>query len=164
MSEIPLNEPAEDKGSAPRPLSPLRKRWLAVALGIGGLALAYGVGRLQGALALKAVEEEGKKDRQAAQARFEACETDGQLLSARRDLSLVALSLDRRNFGVAETQRRSALSRLEQSSLSGVPRVPELAAAVRGLDLAVDPDPGAQREQVISVTEALDAVLATRRN
>jgi hypothetical protein len=69
--------------------------------------------------------------------------------------------LDRRNFGVAESHRRDALQVLERPSLTAVAGVTELAANIRGLDLAVDPDPGSKREQVIAVSEALDRVAAT---
>jgi hypothetical protein len=126
------------------------------------VALAYGVGRIQGAVALSEAEEEHTRALQAGQARSEACGADRDLLEARRSLSLVALSLDRRNFGVAETHRRAALKRLEQPSLTSMQRGSELATTIRALDLAVDPDPGAQRERVIAVTEALDGVLRAR--
>jgi hypothetical protein len=77
-------------------------------------------------------------------------------------LSLVALSLDLRNFGVAENHRQDALHAFEQPSVRGVAAVPELLSTVRGLNLAVDPDPGAKRDQVIAVSEALDRLVATR--
>jgi hypothetical protein len=126
------------------------------------VALAYGLGRLQGALALTRQGEQNASARRAEQARLDACETDRHLLEGRRSLSLVALSLDRRNFGVAESHRRNALKMLEHPSARGVAKAAELAAKLRAVDLAVDPDPGAEREQVIAVSEALDGVLAGR--
>jgi hypothetical protein len=137
------------------------KRWLVFAIGVAVVALAYGVGRFQGALALTAADRQSAKDRGAAQASLAACQTDRGLLAARRSLSLVALSLDRRNFGVAEKHRQDALHAFEQPSVRGVAAVPELLATVRGLNLAVDPDPGAKRDQVIAVSEALDRLVAT---
>lgn len=148
--------------STARPTSIWSKRWLVFAVGVAVVALAYGVGRFQGALALEAAERQSEKDRSAGQESLAACQTDRGLLAARRSLSLVALSLDRRNFGVAEKHRQDALLTFEQPSLRGVAAVAELSATVRALDLAVDPDPGAKREQVIAVSEALDRLLATR--
>jgi hypothetical protein len=132
------------------------------AVGVAVVGLAYGVGRFQGALALTAAHQQSVKDRSAWQASLAACQTARGLLAARRSLSLVALSLDRRNFGVAENHRQDALQAFEQPSLRGIAAVPELIATIRGLNLAVDPDPGAKRDQVIAVSEALDRLVATR--
>jgi hypothetical protein len=126
------------------------------------LALAYGIGRFQGALALRELEQRHAVERGGREASLAACETDRGLLAARRSLSLVALSLDRRNFGVAENHRRDALRAFEQPALGGVAEVAGLTATVRALDLGVDPDPGAKRQQVIGVSEALDRVVAGR--
>lgn len=125
-------------------------------------ALAYGVGRVQGAMALRQEEQRSANDRSAWKASLAACSTERTLLEARRSLALVALSLDRRNFGVAETHRRRALEALGRPSLSSVAEVPKLASEVRGLDLAVDPDPGTKREQVIAVNDALDRLVTER--
>lgn len=156
-------------GGSPEPVAPSSfkrryGRWLALAIGVAVVALAYGLGRIQGAVALSAAEAEHMKTVQAGHARLVACEADRDLLEARRSLSLVALSLDRRNFGVAETHRRAALKRLEQPSVTGMTKVGDLATTVRALDLAVDPDPGAQRERVIAVSEGLDGVLVARNS
>ncbi len=141
---------------------PWSKRWLLLAIGVGSVALAYGVGRFQGALALTEVDQQHAVARAAWQTSLAACETDRGLLAARRNLSLVALALDRRNFGVAESHRRDALLAFEQPSVRGVTAVAELATTVRALDLAVDPDPGAKRQQVIGVSEALDRLVVAR--
>jgi len=132
----------------------------AVLAIVGGLA--YGVGRFQGALALDHAEERYVGDRRLWQTKQTACEVDRGLLTARRSLSLVALELDRRNFGVAETHRRDASQALEQPSLSGIANVSKLAENVRAMDLGVDPNPGAKREQVIALSEALDRVSTER--
>ncbi len=163
----PLGSPQpsteEPHGSSrERVASPWAKRWLVVAIGAASLALAYGLGRLQGALALRASDQQHALERSARQASLAGCETDRTLLSARRSLSLVALSLDRRNFGVAEKHRRDALQAFEQPPLRDVTEVSELMASVRALDIAVDPDPGAKRERVIGVTEALDRLVSAR--
>lgn len=142
--------------------SPWSKRWLLIAIGVASLATAYGIGRFQGALALRGLDQRHAVERAGREASLVACETDRGLLAARRSLSLVALSLDRRNFGVAENHRRDTLRAFEQPALRGVAEVPDLTATVRALDLAVDPDPGAKRQQVIGVSEALDRVVAGR--
>lgn len=145
-------------GAAP-PSRPKRVLVMGAVLVIvaGG---AYGVGRLQGALALNRAEERYGGNRQVWQTTQTACEVDRSLLTARRSLSLVALELDRRNFGVAETHRRAAAQALTQPSLSGVADVSKLAENVQAMDLGVDPNPGAKREQVIALSEALDRVSA----
>jgi hypothetical protein len=131
-------------------------------VGLTVVALAYGIGRIQGAQALSNAEERHAKEIEAARANLGACEIDRSLLTARRSLALVALSLDRRNFGVAESHRREASQALERPTLSGVAEVADLSKTVRGLNLSVDPDPGAKRERVIAASEALDAVLTSR--
>lgn len=125
-------------------------------------ALSYGVGRMQGAQALESVEQRHATAIEAARANLEACGIDRSLLNARRSLALVALSLDRRNFGVAESHRREAARALEQPTLSGLPEVASIRSNIGELDLGVDPDPGAKREQVIAASEALDKLLTTR--
>lgn len=160
-SPQPSNE-ASDGSSPERVASPWKRRWLLAVIGAACLVLAYGLGRLQGALALRALYERHAVERAARQASLAGCETDRSLLAARRSLSLVALSLDRRNFGVAEKHRRDALQAFEQPPLRDVAEVAELTASVRALDIAVDPDPGAKRERVIGVSEALDRLVAAR--
>ena len=162
----PLGSPQEppeprSTGMEPAPSS-WAKRWLQLAIGVALVGLAYGVGRFQGALALSGVDERNAEHRKAWQASLAACEADRALLAARRSLALVALALDRRNFGVAENHRRDALLAFEQPSLSGLAEAAKLAATVRALNLAVDPDPGAKREQVIAVSEALDRLVVAR--
>jgi hypothetical protein len=131
-------------------------------VGLAVVALAYGIGRIQGAHALTEAEERHATEIANARSNLGACEIDRSLLTARRSLSLVALSLDRRNFGVAESHRREASQALEQPTLSGLAEVANLSKTVRGLNLGVDPDPGAKRERVIAASEALDAVLTSR--
>jgi len=114
------------------------------------VATAYGVGRFHNASLLR-----------AQHASLEASETDRGLLEARRSLALVALALDRRNFGVAEKHRRDAIELLERPPVSRL-QVDDIASAIRTLDLSVSPDPGAHRDRVITACEALDSVLATR--
>jgi hypothetical protein len=131
-------------------------------VGLAFVALAYGVGRMQGAHALTSVEERHAKAIDDVRSTLEACTIDRSLLDVRRSLALVALSLDRRNFGVAESHRREAAQALEQSTLRGLPEMEKLSTAIRGLNLSVDPDPGAKRERVIAVSEELDRLLAAR--
>lgn len=158
----PRSGGASREGSAERVPSPWSRRWLVIAIGIAAAALAYGIGRFQGAVALTEADRRDALDRQAWKARLAQCETKRDLLTARRSLALVALALDRRNFGVAESHRRDALQALERPSLTSVAAVTELAAKIRGLDLAVDPDPGSKREQVIAVSEVLDHLVEGR--
>lgn len=136
--------------------------WPWIGSGLAAVALAYGVGRLQGAQGLNDAEQRHAAAIESLRSNLETCGIDRTLLNARRSLALVALSLDRRNFGVAESHRREASQALEQPSLSGLPEVAAIATTISALDLSVDPDPGAKREQVIAASEALDGLLATR--
>jgi hypothetical protein len=133
-----------------------------LGVGLAVVALAYGVGRMQGAQALASAEQGHVTAVETARSKLDACEIDRSLLSVRRSLALVALSLDRRNFGVAESHRREASQALEQPTLSGLSEVASVSTTIRGLNLSVDPDPGAKRERVIAASEALDRVLTAR--
>ncbi len=157
--------PLDDSHGSPTDERPSlwSKRWLPIAVGVAVAALAYGAGRLQGAVALSSSNQARAAEQKTWQTELATCETERGLLSARRSLSLVALSLDRRNFGVAESHRQEALQQLTQTAASGAGSVTELVAKVQALDLAVDPDPGTKREQVISVSEALDRLVAAPR-
>jgi F0F1-type ATP synthase membrane subunit c/vacuolar-type H+-ATPase subunit K len=164
----PTPTPTGDRrdSSADRAPSPWRKRWVPIAIAIASalaaIGAAYGVGRAQGALALREAEQQRAEARSVWQTQLASCETARSLLEARRSLALVALSLDRRNFGVAEGHRQRALGVFASPSLSGVAGLPQLADEVRGLNLAVDPDPGTKREKVISLSEALDQLVTER--
>jgi hypothetical protein len=136
--------------------------WPWIGIGLAAVALAYGVGRMQGAQGLNDAEQRHAAAVGSLRSNLEACGIDRSLLDARRSLALVALSLDRRNFGVAESHRREASQALEQPSLNGLPEVAGIATTIGALDLSVDPDPGAKREQVIAASEALDGLLTTR--
>lgn len=152
--------PSVSTKSLPSPLWSKPSIWVGIAL--AAVAIAYGVGRLQGAQALSSAEERHATALATARSNLGACEIDRTLLNARRSLALVALSLDRRNFGVAESHRREASQALEQPGLSGLPEVGNLSTTIRGLNLNVDPDPGAKRERVIAASEALDRLLVAR--
>ena len=117
---------------------------------------------MQGAQALTSAEERHATAIKARSSDLEACKVERSLLAVRRSLALVALSLDRRNFGVAESHRREASQALEQPTLSGLAEVADLSKTIRALNLSVDPDPGAKRERVIAASEALDRLLALR--
>jgi hypothetical protein len=156
-------KPSVDVSTKPAPSSQWwSKPWLWLAAGLAVVALAYGVGRMQGAQALDTVEQRHAAAMASVRSNLEACGVDRSLLNARRSLALVALSLDRRNFGVAESHRREASQALGQPTLSGLPEVANIATTIGALDLGVDPDPGAKREQVIAASEALDKLLTTR--
>jgi hypothetical protein len=147
-----------DVASAPKHESPWRKRGLITLIALATVGLAYGIGRLQGALALRNAEEKHASELGAFKSDLSTCDRERGLLSARRSLSLVALDLDRRNFGVAETHRKEAMQALEQRALGALPGVAGIAATIRSLDLSVNPDPGETRNQVIAATEALDRI------
>ncbi len=136
--------------------------WLWPGIGLAVVALAYGVGRIQGAQALTSAEQRHATAIDAVRANLEACKIDRSLLTVRRSLALVALSLDRRNFGVAEGHRREASQALEQPTLSEIAEVASLSRTIGALNLSVDPDPGAKRERVIAASEALDRLLTAR--
>ncbi len=138
------------------------KPWLWLIVGLAAVALAYGIGRMQGAHALTGAEQRHAAAIGTMKSSLEACEIDRSLLNARRSLALVALDLDRRNFGVAESHRRQASEALEQPALSGLADLAALSTAIRALNLGVDPDPGAKRDRVIAVSEALDRILSAR--
>ncbi len=144
------------------PLWRKRSAWIGLAVAIAALALAYGIGRAQGAMALRDAEERHAAVRASCESKLATCAADRDLLAAHRSLSLVAISLDRRNFGVAESHRRDALRALAQPSLQGIAAAPEVAATIEALDLGVDPNPGTKRDRVIAAAERLDDVLKSR--
>lgn len=142
------------------------RRLLIVAvllLAFGGAG--FGIGRYQGAMALESATERFQRDRLALQtqvsqagARLQSCQTERDLLAARRSLSLVALALEQRNFGTAEAHRRQALDQLTSDGLSAVGGVDTVAKRVTELNLAVDPEPGDALAEVSGIVEVLDQI------
>jgi hypothetical protein len=156
-SDVPVDLPKS-------PASPPNwsRLWISLGLGLLFAGLAYGVGRLQGARALVHAEQAHAEAFATAHSALQTCEVDRGLLTVRRKLAQVALSLERRNFGLAESHRRQASQALEQPSLTGLQEVTGLSTTIGALNLSVDPDPGAKREQVIAASEVVDRLVETR--
>ncbi len=134
-----------------------------IALGLCGLA--YGVGRLQAWQQIRAAETQAtqaqeERAKSAAAADSERAELTRRvaLLDARRQLHLVMLSMEERNFGIAEDHLRLAAQRL---AAAGEPFKP-VAEKLSALRLVATENQGDQRVQLVALAKQLDQTLDGR--
>ncbi len=143
---------------------------IGVALALMGMAIAYGVGRLQGATAtasvqeeLKTAEEEQKREASMLQDRVSALQRRVELLEARRQLHLSLIALDARNFGTAQGHLEQAASQLSNAK-QATPGLEEIVAGLGALRLVASEDVAGERARVLVQAAALDAAIERDRS
>jgi multidrug efflux pump subunit AcrA (membrane-fusion protein) len=167
--------------SAPRSSGGRGKRVLTIFLTVLGacLLLFFGgffVGR-SGLTAARAELEKTKADsaKQVSQAKAESQQIQAQLQSeqarteaftqvaaARNWLYRSAVQLDRRNFGMAQTDLKQASdllgsAKMEAAGFSAV-QSQAVRTTLQGINLTVSEDTGAARGQILQAAEQLDAM------
>jgi hypothetical protein len=145
-STISPQEPARGPSKAKRIL-------LGAAAFILSVGVAYGVGRFQ--LASQVRDAEART--QAAEEKLRSEQQKVTSLQARRHLHLALLAVDERNFGIAQKELEQAGRLL--GGASAQPEHAKLAADIQRHKLIATEDLGAQRQKLLALTRALDALL-----
>jgi hypothetical protein len=129
------------------------------------VAMAYGVGRLQGAMHVADIEGKAAEATHKSEARARALETElaasrAKLmrLEASRQLYLSLVALDQRNFGIAQEHLHKASKLLVQS---GPPPGAALAQIAKGMaddNLVATENISGQRDQLLCWATEIDAL------
>ena len=145
----------ESKGEkAPKKAGGRAKRiGIAVLVVLAAVGIAYGVGRMQGAMGTEAAE----KQRAEAEVRLAACVTDVKMLEARRQLDLALRAMDDRNFGIAQDHIKQAGQFLSEANVQG--EVAELATQLKKTEVMAATNFEDQRDKVLSLIQRFDALL-----
>lgn len=173
--------PIDAPKAAPPIPSPRRVLWTRIATLAAAalvlLAIAYGIGRAQGARAL-ARSESAARETQARMARG-AQETRTQLerrlaavevefaraqrmnaaLESRRQLGLAMLSMDDRNFGIAQGQIEAARTSLRGAMPFDEAGLAEVQPRLAGVTIVAAADFADQRAGLVQIAHAFDAQL-----
>jgi uncharacterized protein HemX len=151
--------PAAEKSAA---TSGSKKALIGAGIGLVAIAVAYGVGRVQGGQATSAADERAKaaaSEREKAGQALSDEKGVTQRLEARRRLHLALVALDERNFGIAE-QHVAAAGKLIQKS--GAPKDGEMAKLGDELAsgrLVATEDVGSQRSKLLGWAKRFDATM-----
>ncbi len=141
-------------------------------------ALGYGVGRVQGAHEVSRVEgaarvarARGDEGARNLRPRVAALEGDvvrathaTAILEGRRQLGLALLSLDDRNFGIAQSQVDAARAALQDLRGTDDPGLAEVARSLVGLSIVAAGDFADQRARVLAIVRAFDQHLGPNRD
>lgn len=128
---------------------PAWKRVLVLGLiGVSSIALAYGIGRLQ-----------GLSDAREAMERAENLEARVAHLEARRSLDRSLRALDARNFGIAQEHLDAASTLLQSSTAEPVPELAALMEEVAGAQIVAAGDFGPQRQRLQGLIDRFDRIV-----
>lgn len=131
--------------------------WLGVVT-LTGLS-SYIAGRVQMTTHIDAAKAETKASEQkAAQQKGEADQRARIItrLEARRQLHLMLLALDARNFGIAKAHQAKAAALLKQSQAEG--ELAQLASDIDKLELVATEDLSTQRRKVLDWVKRFDQI------
>jgi hypothetical protein len=156
----------ENEGAWPRTVLKSKRVLAAVAGGVlVALLVAYGVGRVQGCSQVqqaegKAQEAESAKQSATTELKTQLDQTRRRvdLLEGRRHLHLALLAMDKRNFGIAQSHLQNANKLLKRGAQEGSEEA-KLHGRVEQLILVATEDFAPQRQKVLDVIEAFDALV-----
>lgn len=163
--------PAEATSAGDSPRMARWKRGLTLVVAVLSLlALAYGVGRMQGADAVSAVERSAAATRARLEGRTATLETElaratrrAAALEARRQLGLAMLSVDERNFGIAQGQIAAARGALRGASPFDDPGLSQVEARLAGMNIITAGDLAEQRAAILQAIQLFDQHLPAAR-
>jgi hypothetical protein len=144
----------------------IRRKSLVVAflVSVACIAVAYGVGRLQEAIHISGIEAKAAAAAKNSESKARSLQTELAAarqkllqLEASRQLYLSLVSLDQRNFGIAQEHIQKASKLLVQSGPP--PALAQLAKAMTESNLVATENISAQREQVLRWATGLAALV-----
>lgn len=156
-----VDKPVETKPKD-TPKTPSKGKRMLIASGaiMAGLGAAYGGGRLQGHSAVSESEDRrGKTEAEAQSIKrdLDAANAKIKQLDARRHLHLALMSMEQRNFGIAQEHVTSAGTLLQASSPEG--ELKKLADELRAFKLTASEDQSKERQALLGFAEKLDKIL-----
>lgn len=135
-----------------------------------GLFAAYGIGRYEAGLERERVEQAAEERAAGQQRQTQALKTElgaersqALRLKALASLYQATLSLGKKNFGLAETQLKSAADQLEESAPETGSEQDALVIAIRDAKIVVTDDVSDQRRQLDELGRRLLASLDSSR-
>lgn len=138
---------------------------IAASIAVACVAVAYGVGRMQGATKvddaekrLHAVESASASAAAGVHMQLEVERAKVARLEARRRLDMAKTALDEHNFGTAQEHLASAKAWLASAKGSD-PELDKLSADIDALKLVATEDVGEQRAKVSALCKRLDELV-----
>jgi hypothetical protein len=155
-----VNEPEATPAEKPAAPSGPKKVLIGVGVGFVALALAYGVGRLQGSQAVGAADDRAEAaaaEREKAEKAVTSEKAVSLQLEARRRLHLALLALDDRNFGIAQQHVAVAAKLIEKSGAPKDGDLGKLGEELAKERLVATEDVGTQRGKLLGWAKRFDA-------
>jgi hypothetical protein len=137
--------------------------WLGVLVVSAGVS--YAVGRVQTAKRIEVAEAKATSLQELAQARSKDVTAEQvvvQRLEARRQLHLMLLAIDNRNFGIARQHQQVVARLLEASQPAADSDLAKLTRDIAAFRLVATEDLGAPRATVLSWVRQFDQALPPR--
>ena len=156
-----MSDASNAKGSETR-----LKEWQKILIWLGVLIVAsgttYAVGRMQTAKLIEVAEKKATTSEKEAQARskdVKAEQATVQRLEARRQLHLMLLAIDERNFGIARERQQAAARLLDASKPVPDSGLAKLARDIAAFRLVATEDLGGPRATVLEWARQFDRAL-----
>ena len=149
MSEGAISKPVTQG------LRPWHKKLIWACAALAGMGTAYLVGRLQTSSKIDAAEARSTED----SAELESAQATARRLEARRQLHLMLLSLDQRNFGIAKQHQEKAARLLEQSAPDPGSELSKLVGEIRAFPVHATENLATQQKRVLELVARFDEAL-----
>lgn len=168
MSKEPKQSKTPKDPSKPPRMVTLRRKALVVSflLSVVAVAVAYGVGRLQGwqttrqaEATIESLQQGNKEASKECGAKLAAQGRRVERLEARRQLSIALLSLDERNFGIAEQHIELAAKLLRKSESDPQSELRAISEGLSKFRLVATENLAQQRETMFSWARRIDEVV-----
>ncbi|MBN1608328.1 MAG: hypothetical protein JW940_16985 [Polyangiaceae bacterium] len=146
----------------------IRRKSLVIAflVSVACIAVAYGVGRLQGAVHISDLEAKAAEATKQSESKARTLQTDLAAsrqkllqLEASRQLYLSLVALDQRNFGIAQEHIQKSSKFLVRSGPPAGGALAQLAKAMLESNLVATENISTQRDQVLRWATALVALV-----
>lgn len=145
------------ESTSPRSGSPIKAVLITLLLGALTSVGSYFYGLSQGnAKAAQAIAS-SKISIDEAEERAQKASERGAIFEAHSALLRSTVALDRRNFGIANTQIQNAASALDQAGSGS--KIVQLRDQLRSLNINVATDLGTQRERVLGLASQIEPLL-----
>ncbi len=146
---------------APSGLKPWQKKLIWFGVAALGMASTYLVGRFQTSGKIDLAEQQAHASEELASKRLAETKTEQnnvQQLEARRQMHLMLIALDQRNFGIA-SQHKDRAAKLLADSAGSSDELAKLARDIQDYRLVATEELGTQRDRVLGWVQRFDQAL-----